>query len=141
MGVNVFIAKKTEVFFFFLLSTGLGKTVFPRLESLVKKVSMLYFGMFKQQTTDYYNASIDVFWNTPIPAPSLFLFCENDLLSDAQTTVELIDFWRKRGIKTTAKKWADSTHAGHLKRHPQEYVTTLELFFCSLNMAPLKAKM
>ncbi|XP_035013264.2 uncharacterized protein si:dkey-5i3.5 [Hippoglossus stenolepis] len=124
-----------------MMASGLGKTVFPRLESLVKKVSMLYFGMFKQQTVDYYNTSIDVFWNTPIPAPSLFLFCENDLLSDAQTTIELIDFWRRRGINITTKKWADSTHAGHLKRHPQEYVTALELFFYSLNVAPLKAKM
>nr|XP_019935117.1 PREDICTED: transmembrane protein 53-A-like isoform X2 [Paralichthys olivaceus] len=124
-----------------MMATGLGKTICPCLETLVKNVSLLYFGMFKQQTLDYYNTSIDVFWNTSIPAPSLFFFCENDPLSDAQTTMELIDFWRKRGINVTPKKWEDSTHAGHLKRHPQEYMTALELFLCSLNITPLKSKM
>ncbi|KAG7521663.1 hypothetical protein JOB18_003950 [Solea senegalensis] len=123
------------------MAIGLGKTVFPRLETLVKKLSMLYFSMFKQQTVEYFNTSIDVFWNTPVPAPALFFFCENDALSHAPTVEELIEYWQKRGIPITAKKWEDSTHAGHLKRHPQEYVTTLELFLQSLDMAPLKAKM
>ncbi|XP_023257480.1 uncharacterized protein LOC111651688 [Seriola lalandi dorsalis] len=123
------------------MAIGLGKTVFPRFETLVKKISMLYFGMFKHQTVDYFNTSIDVFWNTPIPAPALFFFCENDALSDARSMEDLIDYWRKCGINITAKKWEDSTHAGHLKRHPQEYLTTLDLFLCSLQITPLKAKM
>ncbi|XP_022610277.1 uncharacterized protein LOC111228581 [Seriola dumerili] len=123
------------------MAIGLGKTVFPRFETLVKKISMLYFGMFKHQTVDYFNTSIDVFWNTPIPAPALFFFCENDPLSDARSMEDLIDYWRKCGINITAKKWEDSTHAGHLKRHPQEYLTTLDSFLSSLQITPLKAKM
>ncbi|XP_035499017.2 uncharacterized protein si:dkey-5i3.5 [Scophthalmus maximus] len=123
------------------MATGLGKTVFPRFDTLVKKVCMLYFGMFKQKTVHYYDTSIKVFWNTPLSAPALFFFCENDPLSDSQNLEELIDHWRKRGINITAKKWEDSTHAGHLRRHPQEYLTTLELFLHSLNITQLKAKM
>ncbi|XP_042268681.1 uncharacterized protein si:dkey-5i3.5 isoform X2 [Thunnus maccoyii] len=84
------------------MAVGLGKTVFPRWETLVK---------------------------------------QNDPLSDPQALEELIDFWQKRGINITAKKWEDSTHAGHIKRHPQEYVTTLDMFLHSLHIAPLKAKM
>ncbi|XP_071357112.1 transmembrane protein 53 isoform X2 [Trachinotus anak] len=123
------------------MAIGLGKTVFPRFETLVKNVSMLYFDMFKHQTVDYFNTSIDVFWNTPIPAPALFFFCENDALSDARTLEDLIDYWRKSGINITAKKWENSIHAGHLKTHPQEYLATLDLFLHSLNISPLKAKM
>ncbi|XP_040895140.1 transmembrane protein 53 isoform X1 [Toxotes jaculatrix] len=123
------------------MATGLGKTIFPHLETLVKQVSMLYFGMFKRQTVDYFNTGIDVFWNTPILAPALFFFCENDPLSDARATEELIDYWQKRGISITAKKWENSTHAGHLKRHPQEYLVTLELFLQAVQITPLRAKM
>ncbi|XP_039988103.1 transmembrane protein 53-A [Xiphias gladius] len=123
------------------MATGLAKTVFPRLETLIKPVSLLYFGIFRHQTVEYFNKSIDVFWNTPVPAPALFFFCENDALSDAQTLEGLIEYWQKRGISTTAKKWEDSTHAGHLKRHPKEYLTILDLFLHSLHFTPLKAKM
>ncbi|XP_075945989.1 transmembrane protein 53-A [Anarhichas minor] len=123
------------------MATGLAKTVFPRWETVVKKVSLLYFDLFRRQTVDYFNMSIDAFWSTPITAPALFFFCENDALSDARAMEQLIDHWRKRGIDVTAKKWEDSTHAGHLKRHQQEYLTTLDTFLHSLRGTPLKAKM
>ncbi|KAM3869711.1 transmembrane protein 53 [Diretmus argenteus] len=123
------------------MATGLGKTMFPRWEKLVKRASLLYFDIFKHQTVDYFNKSTDVFWNTPIAAPALFFFCENDPMCNPQVMEDLIDFWRKRGTDVTAKKWADSIHAGHLKRHPQEYLTTLSTFLQSLSIAPLKAKM
>lgn len=79
--------------------------------------------------------------NTPVTAPALFFFCENDLLSDSQAMEEVIDTWRKSGVDVTAKKWEDSTHAGHLKRHQQEYLSTLDMFLHSLCIVPLKAKM
>lgn len=123
------------------LHVGLGKTMLPRWDMLIKRISLLYFSIFKRQTVDYFNSSIEVFWNTPVTAPSLFFFCENDLLSDAQTVEKLVDYWRKRGMDVTAKKWEVSTHAGHLKRHPQEYLTTLDTFLQSHQITPLKAKM
>ncbi|XP_031149206.1 transmembrane protein 53-A isoform X1 [Sander lucioperca] len=123
------------------MAIGLAKTVFPRWETLVKQVSQLYFGMFRRQTVDYYNKGIDAFLNTPITAPALFFFCENDALCNPQAMEEVLDHWQKRGIDITAKKWEDSTHAGHLKRHQQEYLTTLHMFLHSLHFAPLKAKM
>lgn len=123
------------------MATGLGKTVFPRWETLVKQTSLLYFSTFKRQTVDYFNTGVDVFRNSPVTAPALFFFCENDVMSDPRAMEELIDQWRNRGIDVTAKKWEDSTHAGHLKRHPQEYLATLEMFFHSVHITPLKAKM
>ncbi|XP_074489311.1 transmembrane protein 53 [Sebastes fasciatus] len=123
------------------MAGGLAKTIFPRWKTLVKQVSLLYFDMFKRQTVDYFNTSIDVFWNSPVTAPALFFFCENDALSDPRAMEEMIDHWRKRGVDITAKKWEDSTHAGHLKRHQQEYLSILDVFLHSLRLAPLKAKM
>lgn len=123
------------------MATGLGKTVFPRWEKLVKQASLLYFEIFKQQTVDYFDTSIDVFRNTPITAPALFFFCENDAMSDPRATEELIDLWKKRGMDVTVMKWEDSTHAGHMKRHPQEYLSSLETFLHTLSIAPVKAKM
>ncbi|XP_041652239.1 transmembrane protein 53 [Cheilinus undulatus] len=123
------------------MATGLGKTLIPRLEPLVKYASLFYFGTFKRQTIDYFNAGVEAFWNTPVTAPALFFFCENDVLSDPQVMEDMIDHLRKRGIDITAKKWEDSTHAGHLKRHPQEYLTTLNMFLNSLHFSPLKAKL
>ncbi|XP_076588155.1 transmembrane protein 53 [Chaetodon auriga] len=123
------------------MTIGLARTVFPRWEMLVKQMTLLYFRIFKRQTVDYFLTSIDVFWSSPITAPALFFFCENDALSEAQVTEELIDYWQKRGVNVTAKKWEDSIHAGHLKMHQQEYLTSLNTFLHSVHIAPLKAKM
>lgn len=131
-----------DVFVFFLsVCLGLGKTVFPRFETLIKQISLLYFTIFKTQTVDHFNSSIDVFWNNPVRAPALMFFCENDVMSHAQTVEKLIDYWKKHGMDVSVKKWEDSTHAGHLRRYPQEYLTTLNSFLHSLQISPLKAKM
>ncbi|RVE71942.1 hypothetical protein OJAV_G00056720 [Oryzias javanicus] len=123
------------------MATGLGKTVFPRFETLIKQISLLYFTIFKTQTVDYFNSSIDVFWNTPVKAPALMFFCENDVMSHSETVEKLVDHWKTRGMEVTVKKWEDSTHAGHLKRYPQEYLTALNMFLHSLQISPLRAKM
>ncbi|XP_051952821.1 transmembrane protein 53-like isoform X2 [Xyrauchen texanus] len=123
------------------MAVGLGKTMFPRLEGLVRRASLLYFRAFEHQTVDYFNTGINVFRNTPLMAPALFFFSENDALCDYQSLENVVDFWRNRGIIVESKKWKKSIHAGHLRTHPQEYLSTLENFVQSLNMVPLKAKM
>ena len=131
------------IFCFSLLSPspGLGITVFPRCEKLVTKASLLYFSAFKRQTVDHFNRSIEVFKNTPVHAPVLFFFCENDPLSDHLAVEEILDLWRKRGMDVTGKCWADSTHAGHIRRHPEEYQLILDNFLYSLKLSTLQSKM
>lgn len=120
---------------------GVSKNLFPRFEHLVKRTSLLYFHVFKRQTVDYFNVAIDLFWNTPLTSPALYFFCANDVLCDPEVIQNLLEHWTRRGISVTSKKWEESVHAGHLRAHPQEYLSVLEHFLCSLNTVPLKAKM
>ncbi|KAM6960580.1 transmembrane protein 53-A [Aplochiton taeniatus] len=123
------------------MAVGVSKNTFPRWERAVKHLSLLYFQAFKHQTVDYFNAAIEVFRNHPVTAPTLVYYCENDFLCDPKKMEELVEFWRSLGMEVTQKKWADSTHAGHLKRHPEEYMSILNSYLQSLNMVPLRAKM
>ncbi|XP_077568382.1 transmembrane protein 53 isoform X2 [Stigmatopora nigra] len=124
-----------------LMASGVAKIGFPRWETPVKQMSLFYFNTFKRQTTDYYNRSIQVFWNSPVTVPALFFYCDNDPLSDPRALEEVLDFWQERGVTLSTKKWETSKHAGHLKAHPQEYVDTLESYLKSLHIVPLKSKM
>ncbi|XP_076849444.1 transmembrane protein 53 isoform X2 [Brachyhypopomus gauderio] len=123
------------------MAIGVSRNVFPRFETLVRCTSLLYFQVFKRQTVDYFNTSIDAFRNTPVTAPALFFSCDNDALSDPESLQELQEYWRRRGITVVSKRWAESIHAGHLRVHPQEYLSFLDNYLCSLKMTPLKAKM
>uniref|UniRef100_A0A8C1F352 Si:dkey-5i3.5 n=2 Tax=Cyprinus carpio TaxID=7962 RepID=A0A8C1F352_CYPCA len=123
------------------MANGLGETIFPRMEGLVKSASLLYFRVFKHQTVDYFNSSISVFWNTPLMVPALFFYSENDAMCDYKSLEKMVEFWRSRGQTVEIKKWKESVHAGHLRAHSQDYLSTLEYFVKSLNMVPLKAKM
>uniref|UniRef100_A0A4W5MAH9 Si:dkey-5i3.5 n=1 Tax=Hucho hucho TaxID=62062 RepID=A0A4W5MAH9_9TELE len=116
------------------MAKGLGKTLFPRIEPLVRYTAMLYFWLFKSQTVHYYDNSVQVFYNSPVTAPAVFFFCENDALCDPVAMEAAIYFWRKRGIAVETRKWKESVHAAHLRCHPEEYLSTLETFLISLNM-------
>ncbi|XP_023832713.1 uncharacterized protein [Salvelinus sp. IW2-2015] len=122
-------------------SIGLGKTLFPRIEPLVRYTALLYFWLFKSQTVHYYDNSVQVFYNSPVTAPALFFFCENDAMCDPVAMEAVLDFWRKRGVAVETRNWKESVHAAHLRCHPEEYLSTLEKFMISLNIAPLREKM
>ncbi|XP_016146962.1 transmembrane protein 53-like isoform X2 [Sinocyclocheilus grahami] len=123
------------------MANGLGKTILPQMEGLVKSTSLLYFRVFKNQTVSYFSSVISVFWNTPVMAPALFFYSENDALCDYESLEKMVEFWRSRDLIVESKKWKESVHAGHLRIHPQDYLSTLEKFVQSLDMVPLKAKM
>ncbi|XP_020508914.2 transmembrane protein 53 isoform X2 [Labrus bergylta] len=123
------------------MAIGLGKTLVPRLESLVRNAAMFYFWLFKSHTADFYNSSIQVFRNSPITAPALFFFSENDALCNPLAVENCIDLWRKRGVTVESRKWKESIHAAHMRCHPEDYVSTLQEYLKSLHASSLKAKM
>lgn len=114
------------------MAIGLGKTLVPCLEGLVKNTALLYFWLFKSHTADFYKNSIQVFHNSPISAPALFYFSENDALCDPVMMEKIIDLWRRRGVAVQSRKWKESIHAAHMRCHPEDYLSELEKFLNSL---------
>ncbi|XP_068163305.1 transmembrane protein 53-A-like [Antennarius striatus] len=122
------------------MAIGLGKTLAPRFEGIVKNAAMLYFWLFKAHTADLYNHSIQVFRNNPITAPALFFSSDNDALCDHTVMEKWIDLWRKRGVTVESMKWKRSIHAAHMRCHPADYFSTLDKFLNSLAFPPLEVK-
>lgn len=109
----------------------------PLLEPLVVRGLLLYFSLLKGQTADYYEKGIQTFLEKPVHSPALFFYCLNDPLSDHVVLEEFLQCWEKQGIKVQRKKWTNSVHAGHLRKHTEEYTDTLNSFISSLlNNAP-----
>ncbi|KAM9311779.1 transmembrane protein 53-A-like [Gastrophryne carolinensis] len=124
------------------MATGVARMVAsPLLESLIVRGTLLYFSLLKAQTADYYEKGIRAFWDKPIHCPSLFFYCMNDPMSDYVTVEELLQDWENQGIKVHGKKWMNSVHAGHLKRHTEEYIETLNSFIGGLSSAIPRSKL
>ncbi|KAM6895732.1 transmembrane protein 53-like [Xenentodon cancila] len=123
------------------MATGLGKTLVPRFEGFVKNTAMLYFWLFKSYTANFYETSIQVFYQNPVTSPALFFFCENDAMCNPAVLEKLMDRWRRRGVSVDSRKWEESTHAAHLRCHPEEYASTLRRFLESLPARSLNADM
>lgn len=122
------------------MAIGLGKTLLPRFESLVRNAAMFYFWLFKSYTADVYENGVRVFHSNPVSTPTLFFFCENDAMCNPSAVERLMESWRRRGVAVESRKWKESIHAGHLRCHPEEYLSTLHHFLNSLHLAPIKAK-
>ncbi|KAM9823958.1 uncharacterized protein ACB057_018760 [Neosynchiropus ocellatus] len=122
------------------MATGLGKTLVPCLESLVKNVALLYFRLFRSSTADLYHSGIQVFNNNPITAPALFFLSEDDALCDPAVVESIADRWRARGVSVETRKWKESVHAAHMRCHPEEYRSTLEAFLNSLPLASVTSR-
>ncbi|KAG8440113.1 hypothetical protein GDO86_006052 [Hymenochirus boettgeri] len=124
------------------MATGVAQMYFsPGLRWIVTRGVLLYFALFKAQTADNYEKAIQTFWNNPITCPALFFYCLDDPLSDHTLVDKLLKTWEKQGIQVKSKKWIHSLHAGHLRRHPQEYIETLNEFFHSLQKHTPKCKL
>ncbi|XP_042372427.1 transmembrane protein 53-like, partial [Plectropomus leopardus] len=123
------------------MAIGLGKTLVPRLERFVKNIAMFYFWLFKTHTADFYENSIQIFRNSPITAPALFFYSENDALCNSADMEKLIGLWKKRGVTVESRKWKVSKHAAHMRCHPEDYLSTLEKYLKLLHISSPKAKM
>ncbi|XP_068611545.1 transmembrane protein 53-like [Brachionichthys hirsutus] len=122
------------------MAIGLGKTLAPRFEGIVKNAAMLYFWLFRAHTAELYERSIQVFLDNPITAPALFFCSEDDALCDQAAVEKCVDHWRKRGVAVESRKWKESIHAAHMRCHPADYLSTLDTFLNSLPVSTLEVK-
>ncbi|KAE8616865.1 hypothetical protein XENTR_v10008908 [Xenopus tropicalis] len=124
------------------MATGVARMVaLPAFQQIIVNGTLLYFSLLKAYTVDYYEKGIQTFWNSPVTCPALFFYCMDDPLSDHNVVEELLKDWEKQGIQVKAKRWNSSTHAGHLRKHPQEYTETLNTFIQSLHQNTPKCKL
>ncbi|XP_077120489.1 transmembrane protein 53-A-like isoform X1 [Ranitomeya variabilis] len=124
------------------MARGVARMVsFPLLESLMVRVTLLYFSLLKAHTADYYEKGIQAFWESPVTCPALFFYCMNDPMSDHTTVDKLLEYWEKKGIEVQGKNWEKSVHAGHLRRHTREYTEILNNFISGLQARVPKSKL
>ncbi|KAG8576667.1 hypothetical protein GDO81_009932 [Engystomops pustulosus] len=124
------------------MATGVARMVSkPLFEPLLVRVTLLYFSLLKAHTADYYDKGIQAFWENPVNCPALFFYCMNDPMSDHTTVDKLLQAWEKKGIKVQGKNWETSVHAGHLRRHTQEYTDILNNFINDLQAKVPKSKL
>ncbi|CAL8386077.1 unnamed protein product [Gadus morhua 'NCC'] len=121
------------------MAAGLGKTLFPRLEFLVRNAALFFFWLFRRHTADFYDSGVHVFRNNPVRAPALFFFCDNDVMCDPVAMETVMELWRGRGVAVDRRRWPVSVHAAHLRCHRDEYLAALEAFLSSLPTTPLAA--
>ncbi|XP_007907339.1 transmembrane protein 53-B [Callorhinchus milii] len=112
-----------------------------RLEPLVRRLVLLYFGLFAGSTVRHYRTAVEVFRKLPCRAPALVFSCGDDPLSEWPELEGLLQSWRGKGLAVRSKHWARSRHAGHLRQHPREYRETLRSFLQSLGGLRLAAKL
>ncbi|XP_057712358.1 uncharacterized protein LOC130929286 [Corythoichthys intestinalis] len=118
------------------MATGLGRTLAPLMERVIKNTAMLYFWLFKGSTADVYQRAVRVFASSPVTAPALFFSSRDDALCDPDALDAVVSGWRRRGVAVRSRTWEVSKHAAHMRCHPQEYRETLEAFLDSLPLSP-----
>ena len=108
-----------------------GVTQSALLKAILKTSTSAYFALTKKYTVDFYEEAIDQFVYKPIQSPVLFFYCLNDPMASSESMQEIIDLWKddsKYTMDVWVKCWENSSHAGQLRRYPDEYVQTLQDF-------------
>ena len=97
------------------------------VQNLFKLLTLQYFAMTKHFTVKLYDKFVDQFVNQPAFVPSLILLSDGDPLATEEGLQKLVDSWKGKGFELITKKWSDSYHAQHLKRHKTEYYQLVQM--------------
>ena len=94
--------------------------------TIIKSTVLAYFALTKPFTLEFYNKCIEAFQDNPIDSPVLFFYSSDDPLADPEAMAKMLSRIKSQKMKIVLEKhWEKSTHAGHLRRHREEYVDTL----------------
>jgi pimeloyl-ACP methyl ester carboxylesterase len=61
-------------------------------------------------------------------APQLYLYSSADALIPAAHVEAFMAQQARRGLRVEARRWEDSGHCEHLRRHPEEYTALVRRF-------------
>ncbi|XP_005091640.1 uncharacterized protein LOC101850135 [Aplysia californica] len=99
----------------------------------IKGVGKMYLFFTKKNTVAFYDKSLTVVRDEPLPVPTLMYASRNDPMVDAYVVEQLAHIWRtSKGVPVEVKLWDVSGHAQHLVKHTEEYVETLDKFLSDI---------
>ncbi|XP_074656430.1 uncharacterized protein LOC141909732 [Tubulanus polymorphus] len=120
---------------------GLSRTVFGQSKAALVMEAALnaadeYLGKYPNSFVYAFKEITEVLHKDPIRAPSLLYFSNADLLGAPKWSEEVARDWGKLGMTVHTKGWQDSQHVGHLRKHREEYIHTLDRFLADIGVLP-----
>ena len=105
------------------------------LQRSIKKLALSYIQLTRRNTQDIYDKSIQFCKDNFLPVPSLFFYCENDVMCNINSMKEFLALQKeKHGDKIWEKSWPVSAHAGHLRVHQEDYLSSWNSFVDTLDL-------
>lgn len=104
-------------------------TVCPMVSKAVwEPVAGLFF--FVTKARQAFSRSEEALRKLQLPSPQLYFYSLDDkVIPNIHHAIEeFVEKNRQRGLEVYKKWWEKSTHASHLKVHPEEYLTNLDKF-------------
>ncbi|XP_074656707.1 uncharacterized protein LOC141909926 [Tubulanus polymorphus] len=116
---------------------GLSRTIFGHTKAasmLEASLNVLdkIVGKNPKSMAYAFKKTTEVFHSDPHRAPALLYFSGADLLGAPKWSEIAAHDWGKLGMTVHTKGWQDSAHVGHLRKHREEYVHTLDRFLAVL---------
>lgn len=128
--------------------------------NIVKSLTQAYYQIFHDSVTVHHFRTVDVYRDTLVKAPALFIVSNADRVGTAQTSWRVKGDYESKGIPVSLLKnnWTitikihlqvswkcfeDSPHIGHFKMYPEEYVSTMFNFLNPLSLftKPISSKL
>lgn len=126
------------------LSIGTPRAVFPKnqmLQNMLQKYLDYHLKTFHKQSTQYYIRSSQLFHTNLVRSPALFFMSKTDPVGTVTNNLRIKERWETLGVKTYVKIFEKSSHVGHYRKYPKEYVAELYAFLNKLNLIQNEEKM
>lgn len=94
----------------------------PLVQSLIPRLLSVYLCVTYKNTLKFYEKGVQLFQDSPLQVPTLFVYSRDDPMCDADLVDAIIKNWREN-LKMTVSFicWTKSKHAMHLKTNREDY--------------------
>ncbi|XP_044729003.1 transmembrane protein 53-B-like [Chrysoperla carnea] len=126
------------------ITIGLPKAVFPNnqmMQRALKQYMMYHLKTFDQVATTHYLRASQIFHTNPlIRTPALFYVSKTDPIGSLKANEAARENWESLGIKVNFKCFEKSSHVGHYRKYPKEYMAELYSFINELGLVQYPEK-
>ncbi|XP_066252569.1 transmembrane protein 53 [Euwallacea similis] len=116
---------------------GVPAAVFPRnkvMANALTKYILYHLKTFDKVATRHYVRSSQMFHTNMVRAPALFLLSKTDPIGPERSNLRAKENWESMGMKVDWKVFEKSSHVGHFRKYPKEYIAQLNQFMDGLNL-------